>query len=149
MKRFADSFLQLIFVFGVIIVIMIIYFTRISGIRANDEQQKVNDGAYADFQTFYQFQQEEIRLNSKLAILKAEYAADVNVYQRELQKVQSSADLTELEKREKIELLQEIYSNSYFDRKLALIDQEKAVLEYLLDTKCQKFCVYQDLPESI
>lgn len=148
MNRLADNLLQIVFVTGIIIVMIIIYVTRISGIRAND-QIETFEFAYLKYQTVYQFQQEELRLQSKIRLLKAEYAAELTLFQSELEKVDSSLELSALEKREKRDVLRSIYSEQYFHRKLSLIDQERLILDNLLKTKCLKYCVYQDLPAEI
>ena len=134
---------------GIMLVVLVIYFTRVANLQANVDFDNGNLLPYADFITVYQFEQEESRLNSKINMLKAEYAADLNLYRTELNRINSSENLSQLEKREKIEYLEGIYTDKYFDRKIALIDQEKAVLNTLLEVKCQRFCVYQDLPDGI
>ena len=144
--RFTDSLLQIGFVTGIILVMMLIYFTRISGISANDQRLNFSNGLYSEFQSVYQFEQEEARIQTKIYILQAEYANDLTNFQFELNKIDLSEEMSELEKREKITVLTGIYSDLYFDRKLALIDQEKSVIEGLKKAKCQRYCVYQDLP---
>ncbi len=151
MGRLLDTFLQLLFVAGIIVVVLLLYFTRIAPLRADNAADGLTNEArageqYADLQTVYQFEQEERRLRTRIGLLRAEYAAAVTDYAGERKLIESSALISELEKREKLSVLQSVYPDSYFARKLELIDQEQAQLELLLSEKCKKYCLPDDLP---
>lgn len=149
MERITDFTLQAIFVAGLIIIGLAIYSTRIIGLQARVEGQGNPEGPYDNYVSVYQFEQEEKQIETAVTILKTEYASDLIVYKNELKEINASRDYSELEKREKIKVLENIYSAKYFRRKLELIEEKQAILEALREAKCQKFCVYEDLPDGL
>jgi hypothetical protein len=149
MNKLADFTLQAIFVGGIVIIALAIYFTRIVSIQAGDPQTNQHVGPYDNFVSAYQFEQEEKKILTKISVLKVDYASDLMVFKDEVEKIKTSFALSQLEKREKLYVLDAIYSNQYFQRKSDLIGQEQAVLTTLRDAKCQKYCVFQDLPSDV
>lgn len=137
-KRSYDWLWQLIFVFALLIVMGTIYLTRTSGIKASDTQNTI-DNNYSNSSAF-QLEQEQARIEAKIKILKADYANDLINYRLVLNKVNNSLELTDLEKKEKLKYLNDLYSETYFKRKEDLIDQENAKLENLKRIECAKFC---------
>jgi len=150
MRKSFDTFLQFVFFAGILLIFVFLYLTRIVHIRADDVNKFGSDMnveiQYASLNTVYQFEQEEKKLITRINILKADYASSVINYANEKNKILESAVLSELEKREKLLSLESIYLNYSFERKLDLIAQENALLERLRGVKCEKFCVYRDLP---
>lgn len=149
MERISDFTLQAIFVAGLIIIGLAIYFTRIIGLQAGDELVRGIEDPYDSYVSVYQFEQEEKQIETAITILKADYASDLMVYTQELDEIQKSGDYSELEKREKIRVLENIYSEKFFRRKMELIEEKQTVLKVLQEAKCQKFCVYEDLPVDL
>ncbi len=149
MNRLGDTLLQIIFVGGLALIIITFYFTRMAGIQANDQLAGENRTPFSGLVSVYQFEQEEQKIQTRINILKADYASDLMVYRSEKQKISQSDDLSPLEKREKTAVIEGIYSKEYFDRKIGLIDQEQAVLAELRRVKCLKYCLYEDLPDGI
>jgi hypothetical protein len=152
MEKRSDVILQLVFVTGLLLVLLMIYFTRIAPSRAGEEVAKTYQDnvamQYADLQNVYQFEQEERRLLTRIELLRADYAAAVIDYRQEREKIELSGQLSSLEKRERMAALEKIYSQSYFDRKMELIEQEQSLLDRLRQLKCDKFCSYEDLPDA-
>jgi hypothetical protein len=146
MNRLGDTLLQIIFVGGLMLIIITFYFTRMAGLHANDQFSGQNNDPYANLVSAYQFEQEENRILTRINILKADYASDLMVYKSEKKKLDQSNNYSTLEKREKLKVLDGLYSKEYFDRKIDLIDQEQAGLEALREAKCLKYCLYEDLP---
>lgn len=144
-NRWGDLMLQTLFVLALIGLIFLFYFTRISGIKAGDENVEINNG---NLQTAYEFEQEQLKIEGKLRVLKVDYANDVVIYRAQINKIANSNDFSELEKKEKINVLNELYSEEYFKRKESLIDQENQKLENLKKLICQKFCTIDDLENS-
>lgn len=145
MRRNWDTTLQVVFVLGLMALAALFYLTRISNLRADDVDRLPLD-PYAVYDSVYQFEQEERRLQTVIAGRKADYASAVATFIQEKASVMRVEGLSTLEKREKMEVLEALYTENYFQRKLDLIDQEQLQLKRLLQLKCAKFCVYQDLP---
>jgi hypothetical protein len=147
MNRIGDNLLQVIFVGGLVLIVITLYFTRMAGLNANDQLSNKGRGTeYENYVSAFQFEQEEKQILTRLDILKADYASDLLVYKNEKSKLENSDQLSETEKREKLTVLDGIYSQEYFARKIELIDEENLKLQTLRTAKCRKFCVYQDLP---
>jgi|GEM_PF-4146094 len=145
MNKNWDLTLQFLFVVGLIVLAGVFYLTRLVPLRAgNRDNQPIEP--YAVYTSVYQFEQEERRLITSIKVRKSDYASDLAVYIQEKARLDQMYGLSELEKREKMKVLEELYSAGYFQRKLDLIDQEQEQLEHLLVMKCAKFCTYQDLP---
>jgi hypothetical protein len=147
MNKSWDLTLQFLFILGLIVLTGLFYVTRLAPSRAGSEQ--VITDPYLEYTSVYQFEQEENRLLTRIKVLKADYASDLSVYLSEKADLERNAGLSELEKREKQAILDELYSNHYFQRKLESIDQENGQLEHLLEVKCSKYCVYGDLPSDL
>lgn len=84
MERISDFTLQAIFVAGLIIIGLAIYFTRIIGLQAGDELVRGIEDPYDSYVSVYQFEQEEKQIETAITILKADYASDLMVYTQEL-----------------------------------------------------------------
>lgn len=152
MEKRSDVILQLVFVTGLLLVLLMIYFTRIAPSRAGEQAaETIQDNLamqYADLENVYQFEQEERRLLTRIELLRADYAAAVIDYRQEREKIELSEQLSSLEKRERMTALENIYPQSYFDRKMKLVEAEQSLLERLRQIKCDKFCSYEDLPDG-
>lgn len=146
MNKIADSLLQIVFVGALVMVALTLYFTRIVNLRAGEQDLVPAVTGYEAFTSAFQFEREEQRIQTKIAILKAEYASDLIVYKQEKALIEVNEKLSDLEKREKNQILNGIYSTAYFERKLGLIDEQLAELNKLGEAKCRKYCTYQDLP---
>jgi len=142
-NKWGDLFLQVIFVLGLILVIVVFYFSRIGNLKAVDKN--VNSFGFENLQTAFQFEQEQLKIEARIKVLKADYAGDLVLYRSQLAKIDASMDYSDLEKREKLKVLNDLYSQKYFDRKEALIEQENLSLENLQRLKCAKFCTSEDL----
>lgn len=147
MNKSWDTILQILFVIGLLMVAGLFYFTRLSPLQAGDQSNDVID-PYQQFTSAFQFEQEEERLNTQIKVLKSDYASNLEVYLQEKMKI-SSGELSELEKREKLTVLSNLYNQNFFQHKLDLIDEQQRKLADLLDKKCLKFCTYQDLPGGL
>lgn len=141
--KWGDLFLQALFVLGLILVVVVFYFSRIGNLKAEDKN--VTSFGFENLQTAYQFEQEELKIEARIKALKADYANDLVLYRSQLNKIEAAVDYSELEKREKLKVLHDLYSQEYFDRKEALIEQENLNLENLERLKCAKFCTSEDL----
>lgn len=148
MNKNWDLTLQFLFVVGLVLLAGAFYLTRLAPSRAGGEIDEMID-PYQLFSSVYQFEQEENRLETKIKVLKADYASDLSVFLSEKAQLDASQGLSQLEKREKLKVLEELYSTAYFQRKLDLIDQELRTLERLRQLKCAKYCLYQDLPNDL
>ncbi len=146
MDRTKDNILQIVFVGALVAVALLFYFTRIAGLKAGDQVSSPTVLKYETFAGVYQFEQEERKIQTRIEMLKAEYASDLIVFQSERRQIEKLKDLSDLEKREKQEILKQIYSDQYFQRKIDLIEEQLLELDSLRQAKCRKFCVYQDLP---
>lgn len=145
MNKSWDLTLQFLFGIGLIVLAGLFYLTRLAPLRAGDQDNQPVE-PYAVYTSVYQFEQEERRLVTSIKVRKSDYASDLAVFIQEKLKLEQMNGLSELEKREKMKVLEDLYSAAYFQRKLDLIDQEQRQLEHLLSVKCAKFCTYQDLP---
>jgi len=125
------------------------YFSRLNGLQANDQLSNRANDPYAGLVTVYQYEQQEKSLLEQINILKADYAGSVQAYQVERTKVEQSKELSDLEKREKLQVLESIYSDQFFARKLDLLSESQNKLDQLRQAKCEKFCIYQDLPGGL
>jgi hypothetical protein len=141
--RWGDLFLQVLFVLGLILVVVVFYFTRIGNLKADDKN--VNTFGFENLQTAFQFEQEELKIMARIKMLRVDYANDLMLYRSLLAKINASTDYSDLEKREKLKVLNDLYSQEYFDRKEASIEQENLSLENLERLKCAKFCTSEDL----
>lgn len=140
-----DKLWQLVFAAGIAVLILLFYLTRIAPISANGDLKEQN---YQQYKTAYEFEQEEQKLVARINALKSEYAAVLFIYKNELESVENS-QYSHLEIREKKALLNQIYSDDFFQKKLDLIDEEKKKLDLLLNEKCRIFCVIDDLPDDL
>ena len=142
-KQSYDLVLQVIFVMAMIVLLLVFYWTRVVGIKASTQQNVFID----DFANLTAFQlEQEIALSSaRIKGLQVDYSSGLLNFQREIQKVNSSLELSELEKREKLKYLKDLYSEDYFNTKQALIDQEYRKIENLKRIECAKFCDISDL----
>jgi len=147
MNKSWDTILQVLFVLGLLMVGGLFYLTRLAPLQANDQNHQVVD-PYAEFTSAFQYEQEEQRLNTQIKVLKADYASNLEVYLQEKMRINSSVS-SELEKREKLTVLESLYSQEFFQHKLDLIDEQQKELAHLLDQKCLKFCTYLDLPGDL
>lgn len=136
-----DKLWQMIFVAGIILLIFAFYSTRIAKIKAENSN---NEMPYSNYRTAFQFEQEEQKIKARTLSLKAEYASLLVLYKTELDKVKNFG-YSDLELREKIKALKELYSDDFFQKKLNLIDEENIKLERLLIEKCKVFCTSDDL----
>lgn len=148
MNKNWDFPLQIVFVLGMLLIGAVFYMTRLLPSRADDNSGKQID-PYAVYSSVYQFEQEQVRLETQIKVLKADYASNLMVYIGQRGSVQSAQELPELEKREKLAVLDQIYGKDFFQRKLDLIEEQKVKLEDLLQKKCLKYCSYQDLPGGV
>lgn len=139
-----DRFWQIIFVAGIILLIFAFYWTRI--VKTNAEIGN-NDMPYSNYRTAFQFEQEEQKIKARVMALKAEYASLLVLYKTELDRVKAFG-YSDLELREKIKALKELYSDDYFQKKLDLIDEENSKLGRLLSEKCKVFCTSDDLLDA-
>jgi hypothetical protein len=140
-----DKLWQLVFAAGIAVLILLFYLTRIAPISANGDLKEQN---YQQYKTAYEFEQEEQKLVARINALKSEYAAVLFIYKKELESIENS-QYSLLEIREKKALLNQIYSDDFFQKKLDLIDEEKKKLDLLLSEKCRIFCVIDDLPDDL
>lgn len=141
--RWGDLFLQVLFVFGLIVIIAVFYFNRIDNLKADEEN--VTSYGFENLQTAFQFEQEELKIEARLKLLRVDYASSLTLYRSQLTRINASLEYSELEKREKLKVLNDLYSQQFFDRKGALIEQENLSLENLQRLKCAKFCTSEDL----
>lgn len=139
-----DLVLQASFVVALVFVGMLFYFTRIAPGKADDGKNLPDKPKEY---TYFEFVQYEDQLKSKIKSLQVDYGNSVQNYQNALLKLQQSG-LNELELREKINSLKNIYSQDFFDKKIELLDLAQQQLKDLETLKCQKFCTYEDLPSS-
>ncbi len=139
-----DLVLQASFVVALLFVGMLLYFTRIVPGKADDGQTLPDKPKEYNY---FEFVQYEDQLKSKIKSLQVDYGNSIQNYQSALLKLQQS-DLNELELREKIISLKNIYSQDFFDKKIELLDLAQQQLKDLETLKCQKFCTYEDLPSS-
>ncbi len=147
MNKNWDFTLQVLFVLGLVGLAAGFYVTRLAPLRAdNPNNQPIEP--YAQFDSAFQFEQEEQRIITQIKVLKADYASNLAVFLEEKAKLETSVTLSDLEKREKLTVLKQIYSNVFFQHKLDLIDEQNLKLNELLKRKCLKFCTYQDLPNG-
>ncbi len=142
-NRLGDLFLQIVFVIGLIAVVAVFYFSRVGGLKADDKD--LQSYGFENLQTAFQFEQEELKIRARISVLKVDYANDLLLYRAQIAKIDSSTDYSELEKREKLKVLRDLYSTEYFERKSGLLSQENLNLENLLRLKCAKFCTSDDL----
>jgi hypothetical protein len=147
--RLGDHILQVVFVGALVLVVLTFYFSRIASLQANDQINNGQNIPYSDLVTVYQYEQEEKNILTQIKILKADYASAINLYQTERLKVETSLELSELEKREKLQVLENKYSKQYFSRKLDLLDESQSKLALMREAKCAKFCLYLDLPVGL
>lgn len=145
MNKNWDLSLQVLFVVGLLLLVVGFYFTRISPLQAGGEGNKVVD-PYSGYSMAFQFEQEEQRINTQIKVLKADYASNLAVFLEQKKQIEGNSILSELEKREKMAVLVQIYSQDFFQHKLDLIDEQQVKLKDLLAKKCLKFCTYEDLP---
>jgi hypothetical protein len=145
MSKNWDLTLQFLFGIGLIVLAGLFYLTRLAPLRADNPNNQPVD-PYALYTSVYQFEQEERRLITSIKVRKSDYASDLAVFIQEKLKLEQMNGLSELEKREKMKVLEELYSAVYFQRKLDLIDEEQLQLDNLLKVKCLKYCTYEDLP---
>ncbi len=143
MQKYQDLVLQLIFTVALLGVVFLMINLHQKPLQAVEEKDLFNN--YSNFQTIYQFEQEEDKLKMQINNLKIDYANSVNNYLKSKEKLES-LNLSTLEYREKLNQLDQIYSSQYFQKKLDLIDEQQKILSNLLEYKCQKYCTYQDLP---
>jgi hypothetical protein len=142
-QRSNDLLLQMLFVCGLILVIALFYWTRIVGLKANNQDSLPAD-QYAN-STAYELEQAEQQIQAKIKILQADYANDLVTFQKETIRIKSSTDFTDLEKKEKLKYLNDLYSDDHFKNKQDLIDQEYRKLENLKRVECAKFCDISNL----
>lgn len=143
MQKYQDLVLQLIFTIALLGVVFLMINLRQKPLQAVEEKNSFNN--YSNFQTIYQFEQEEDKLKMQINNLKIDYANSVNNYLKAQENL-NSLNLSTLEYREKLNQLNQIYNSQYFQKKIDLIDEQQKILNNLMEYKCQKYCTYQDLP---
>lgn len=143
MERKIDTFLQIFFVLALVVVVLMFYLGRVVRTGAVN---KGGESSYEAYVSAFQFEQEESKLRSRIRLLQSDYAQSLVVYRSELMNINDFGGYSELEKREKIRILEQVYSPDFFQKKLDLLDEENAKLTKLLTRKCQVFCVSSDLP---
>lgn len=133
-----DTVLQIVFVLALFVVVALFYWTRIVGIKASTPEKTDLDN-YAN-STAFQLEQEENAIKSRIRTLKVDYTNELLNYRDELARVNNSLEWSELEKKEKLNYLNELYSEDHFRQKQDLIDQENKKLERVKKVECIKFC---------
>lgn len=136
-----DRLWQIIFVAGLLLLALAFYWTRVAKLNAETDNQEM---PYSNYKTAFQFEQEEQKIKARVVALKAEYATLLVLYKSELDRVKSFG-YSELETREKLKALKELYSDDFFQKKLDLLDEENSKLMRLLVEKCKVFCTSDDL----
>lgn len=140
LKKSVDFYLQILMFFGLLLLMALFISTRIFSFKILSFNLKSEGSSPLFRNDAYQIEIDLAQKKNELALYQSELAQKYSGYREELVKIKNS-DLSELEKKQKEQILQNSYSADIFENLKNQINQTLKDIQKLEGSRCTLACL--------